>query len=99
MFDENVYVFPGLAADIADGPRRMDRKQLELAVELLNDAADFADDDSVSEALGSTTPLGFFVSYAINPDPKRLAPSGPFDNESEAWRALVHELETRLTKK
>ncbi len=99
VFDENVYVFPGLAADIADGPRRIDRKQLELAVELLNDAADFADDDSVSEALGSTTPLGFFVSYAINPDPKRLAPSGPFDNESEAWRALVHELETRLTKK
>ncbi|GGF31745.1 primosomal protein [Williamsia phyllosphaerae] len=99
VFDENVYVFPGLAADIADGPRRIDRKQLELAVELLNDAADFADDDSVSEALGSTTPLGFFVSYAVNPDPKRLAPSGPFDNESEAWRALVHELEGRLTKK
>ncbi|MCX6469993.1 MAG: primosomal protein [Corynebacteriales bacterium] len=99
VFDENVYVLPGLAEDITDGPRRIDRKQLELAVELLNDAADFADDDSVSEALGSTTPLGWFVNYAINPDPKRLAPSGPFDNESEAWRALVHELEDRLTVK
>ncbi|MBT0566827.1 primosomal protein [Williamsia sp. CHRR-6] len=96
VYDENVYILTGIADDIADGPRRMDRRQLELAVELLTDAADFADDDSVTEALGSTTPLGWFVSYAINPDPKRLAPSGPFDNESEAWRALVHELEDRL---
>ena len=58
-----------------------------------------ADDDSVSEALGSTTPLGWFVDYAINPDPKRMAPSPPFENESEAWRALVHDFEGRLVKK
>ncbi|ORM25946.1 primosomal protein [Williamsia sp. 1135] len=99
VYDDNVYVLPGLTDDIADGPRRIDRRQLELAVELLTDAADFADDDSVAEALGSTTPLGWFVNYALNPDPKRMAPSPPFDNESEAWRALEHEFETRLEKK
>ncbi|MBA4022030.1 MAG: primosomal protein [Gordonia sp.] len=99
VYDDNVYVLPGLTDDIADGPRRIDRRQLELAVELLTDAADFADDDSVAEALGSTTPLGWFVNYALNPDPKRMAPSAPFDNESEAWRALEHEFETRLEKK
>ncbi|MDY6809629.1 MAG: primosomal protein [Actinomycetota bacterium] len=99
VIDDNVYVLPGLADDISDGPRRMDRNQLDLAVELLSDAADYADDDSVSEALGSTTPLGWFVDYAINPDPKRMAPSPPFDNESEAWRALVHDFEGRLVKK
>ncbi|MAU83600.1 MAG: primosomal protein [Gordonia sp.] len=99
VIDDNVYVLPGLADDIADGPRRMDRNQLDLAVELLSDAADYADDDSVSEALGSTTPLGWFVDYAINPDPKRMAPSPPFENESEAWRALVHDFEGRLVKK
>lgn len=99
VLDENVYVLPGLVEDIADGPRRMDRTQLDLAVELLTDAADYADDDSVNEALGSTTPLGWFVDYTINPDPKRMAPSAPFENESEAWRALVHDFEDRLVKK
>ncbi|MFW0796067.1 primosomal protein [Gordonia sp. CPCC 205515] len=99
VLDENVYVLPGLTEDIADGPRRMDRDQLDLAVELLTDAADYADDDSVNEALGSSTPLGWFVDYTINPDPKRMAPSAPFDNESEAWRALVHDFEGRLVKK
>ncbi|MEE4022432.1 primosomal protein [Gordonia sp. PKS22-38] len=99
VIDDNVYVLPGLVDDIADGPRRMDRNQLDLAVELLTDAADYADDDSVSEALGTTTPLGWFVDYAINPDPKRMAPSPPFENESEAWRALVHDFERRLVKK
>ncbi|MGW5522553.1 primosomal protein [Gordonia sp. NPDC003950] len=99
VIDDNVYVLPGLSEDISDGPRRIDRNQLELAVELFTDAADYADDDSVGEALGSTTPLGWFVDYAINPDPKRLAPSPPFENEAEAWRALEHEFEDRLVKK
>lgn len=99
VIDDNVYVLPGLSEDIVDGPRRIDRNQLELAVELFTDAADFADDKSVSEALGSTTPLGWFVDYATNPDPKRMAPSPPFDNEAEAWRALEHEFEDRLVTK
>ncbi|MFT4044368.1 MAG: primosomal protein [Gordonia sp. (in: high G+C Gram-positive bacteria)] len=96
VISDNVYVLPGLSEDIIDGPRRIDRNQLDLAVELFTDAADYADDDSVSEALGSTTPLGWFVDYAVHPDPKRLAPSPPFDNEAEAWRALEHEFEDRL---
>ncbi|MDH3019043.1 primosomal protein [Gordonia sp. CNJ-863] len=99
VIDDNVYVLPGLAEDIADGPRRMDRDQLDLAVELFTDAADYAGDDTVNEALGTSTPLGWFVDYTVNPDPKRMAPSGPFDNEAEAWRALEHDFETRLVKK
>ncbi|MFW0791019.1 primosomal protein [Gordonia sp. CPCC 205333] len=97
--DDNVYVLPGLAEDILDGPRRIDSNQLELAVELLTDAADYAGDDTVGEAFASTSPLGWFVDYAINPDPKRLAPSGPFDNEAEEFRAAVHDFEDRLSKK
>ncbi|GAA1481768.1 hypothetical protein GCM10009624_22080 [Gordonia sinesedis] len=99
VIDDNVYVLPGLSEDIVDGPRRIDRSQLELAVELFTDAADFADDDTVAEALGSTTPLGWFVDYATNPDPKRMAPSPPFENEAEAWRALEHDFEDRLVTK
>lgn len=99
VIDDNVYVLPGLAEDIADGPRRMDRDQLDLAVELFTDAADYAGDATVNEALGTSTPLGWFVDYTVNPDPKRMAPSGPFDNEAEAWRALEHDFETRLVRK
>ncbi|TWS26454.1 primosomal protein [Tsukamurella sputi] len=99
VYDDNVYVLPGIGEDIADGPRRIDRDQLDLAVELLLDSADFAGDGSVRDALRPTTPLGFFVSYALDPQPRRLAPSGPFDNEAEAWRALEHDFEDRLTSK
>ncbi|MFT4086995.1 MAG: primosomal protein [Gordonia sp. (in: high G+C Gram-positive bacteria)] len=99
VLPENVYSLQGIDEDMLDGPRHVDGKQLDLAVELLTDAADFAKIDTVSEALGTTTPLGWFVDYTINPDPARLAPSGPFDNEAESWRALVHDFEERLVKR
>ncbi|OLT31799.1 primosomal protein [Rhodococcus sp. CUA-806] len=96
--EDNVYVLPGLADDLADGPTTVDPEQLDLAVELFTDAADFADDDSVETALASSTPLGWYVSYTLEPDPNRMAPSAPFDAEAEAWRALEREFESRLRK-
>ncbi|MGO3326041.1 primosomal protein [Gordonia sp. (in: high G+C Gram-positive bacteria)] len=99
VLPENVYALQGIDEDILDGPRRVESRQMDLAVELLTDAADYAGIESVNEQLASTTPLGWFVDYAINPDPKRLAPSGPYDNEAEEWRALVHDFEERLTKR
>ncbi|MGB6245380.1 MULTISPECIES: primosomal protein [Gordonia] len=99
VLPENVYALQGIGEDILDGPRRIDEHQLDLAVELLTDAADYAGIDTVNEALATTTPLGWFVDYAVHPDPKRLAPSGPFDNEAEVWRALVHDFEDRLTRR
>lgn len=97
--DDNVYVLPGLADDLAEGPTAVDVDQLDLAVELFTDAADFAGDDSVDEALATSTPLGWYVSYTLEPSPDRLAPSAPFDVEAEAWRALEREFESRLRKK
>ncbi|MCF8570516.1 primosomal protein [Gordonia sp. HY002] len=99
VLPENVYALQGIDEDILDGPRRVESRQMDLAVELLTDAADYADIETVNETLASTTPLGWFADYAINPDPKRLAPSGPYDNEAEEWRALVHDFEDRLTKR
>lgn len=96
--DDNVYVLPGLADDLSAGPEAVDTDQLDLAVELFTDAADFADDDSVEAALASSTPLGWYVSYTLEPDPNRLAPSAPFDVEAEGWRALEREFEARLRK-
>lgn len=92
----NVYVLPGLADDIAEGPDNVDPTQLDLAVELLTDAADWAGDDSVATALAPSESLGWLVSFVLRPDPTRLAPSAPFDKEEAAWTALVDKFEERL---
>jgi hypothetical protein len=94
----NTYVLPGIADDISDGPDTVDPTQLELAVELLTDAADWAGDDSVNAALAPSESLGWLVSFVLRPDPSRLAPSAPFDKEETAWKALVDKFEERLRK-
>ncbi|RVW05189.1 primosomal protein [Rhodococcus xishaensis] len=94
--DANVYVLPGLADDLAEGPDAVDADQLELAVELFTDAADFAKDDSTDAALASSTPLGWYVSYLLDPTPGRMTPSPPFQTEAAAWRTLEQEFEARL---
>jgi hypothetical protein len=93
---DNTYVLHGLSEDLADGPNTVDPVQLDLAVELLTDAADWAGDSSVSEALAQSESLGWLVSFVLRPDPTRLAPSPPFDAEVAAWRRLVQNFEDRL---
>ncbi|WP_067544081.1 primosomal protein [Nocardia crassostreae] len=96
--EENVYVLPGIADDLAAGPQSVDTDQLDLAVELFTDAADYADDDAVETALAVSTPLGWYVSYLLNPDPTRMAPNPPFNAEAEQWRALEVAFEGHLRK-
>lgn len=96
--DDNVYVLPGLADDLENGPEAVDPDQLDLAVELFTDAADYANDTSLEEALAPSTPLGWYVSYVVEPVEGRLAPSAPFSAEAESWRALEREFEARLRK-
>lgn len=92
----NTYVLASLDDDIGDGPDAVDPNQLELAVELLTDAADWSGDNTVGEALTTSERLGWFVSYVLKPDPTRLAPSGPFDDEQKTWRGLINDFEDRL---
>jgi hypothetical protein len=96
--ESNTYVLPGIADDIAEGPDTVDPTQLDLAVELLTDAADWADDDSVTAALAPSESLGWLVSFVLRPDPTRLAPSAPYDKEEAAWRGLIDTFEERLRK-
>lgn len=96
---DNTYVLNGLADDIADGPDAVDPVQLDLAVELLRDTADWADDKSVAEALAQSESLGWLVSFILSPDPTRLAPSPPFTAEQEAWTRLIESFEERLDLK
>lgn len=92
----NCYVLSGLADDLAGGPETVDPTQLDLAVELITDAEQWAGSDTADEALASSEPLGWLVSFVLRPDPTRLAPSPPFDAEVQAWRTLVSNLEDRL---
>jgi hypothetical protein len=96
--DENVYVLPGLADDLGEGPDAVDPEQLELAVELLADAADYLDDDAVEQALAKSNPLGWYIAYVLDPDSSRMAPQPPFAAEAQQWRTLEHALEAALTR-
>lgn len=93
---ENTYVLDGLDDAMLGGPLEVDAAQLTLAAELLDDAATARGDDEVSVALSTATALGNLVRAITQPDPDRLPPSPPFDDEAAAWRTLVDAFETSL---
>jgi hypothetical protein len=93
--DDNVYVLTGIADDLADGPDAIDRDQLELAVELLRDVGDYAEDTTVDESLDADQPLGRVVAYVLDPDTVSR-PTGPYAKAVEQWEALEAFVESRL---
>ncbi len=95
--DDNIYVFTGLADDLEDGIDEVDRDQLELAVELLTDVAEYSEDDSVDAELDSDTPLGKLVGHLLEPD-KHDEPKGAFSDAAESWRTLERAMEARLRR-
>jgi hypothetical protein len=95
--DDNVYVLTGIADDLADGPDAIDRDQLELAVELLRDVGEYAEDTIVDETLDADQPLGRLVAYVLDPDTVRR-PSPPYAKAVEQWEALEAFVESRLRK-
>ena len=95
--DENVYVLTGLADDLADGPDAVDREQLDLAVELLRDVGDYAEDNTADKALATENPLGKLVAYVLEPDSVRK-PASPYAKAVEAWEELERFVESRLRR-
>ena len=95
VIDDNVYVLSGLSDDIADGPDAVDRDQLELAVELLRDVSEYAEDSSVEEALDVDQPLGRFIAHVLSPD-KVHKPPAPYAKAVEQWDELEAFVESRL---
>lgn len=93
--DDNVYVLSGIADDIADGPDAVDVDQLTLAVELMRDVGDYAEDGTVEEKLDVDEPLGKFVSHLLNPG-KVARPSAPYAKAVEQWESLQSFVESRL---
>ncbi|MET4431825.1 primosomal protein [Mycolicibacterium sp. 624] len=95
VLDENIYVLSGLADDIADGPEAVDRDQLDLAVELLRDVADYAEDPAVDTALDADQPLGRFVAHVLDADTVSKPPA-PYAKAVAQWEELETFVESRL---
>jgi hypothetical protein len=93
--EDNVYVTSGLADDLADGPDSVDRDQLELAVELLRDVGDYAEDDIVDETLDADMPLGLLVAHVLDSGTVSK-PSAPYAKAVQQWESLETFLESRL---
>jgi hypothetical protein len=93
--DDNVYMLTGIAADLADGPDAIDRDQLELAVELLRDVGEYAEDTIVEETLDADQSLGRVVAYVLDPDTVSR-PGPPYAKAVEQWEALEAFVESRL---
>jgi hypothetical protein len=95
--DDNVYVLTGIADDLADGPDAIDRDQLELAVELLRDVGEYAEDTIVEDTLDADQALGRVVAHVLDPDTVRK-PGPPYATAVEQWEALEAFVESRLRK-
>lgn len=93
---ENTYVIDGLMQQLARGPEEVHPRRLELAVELLTDAANARGDDETTDAMTTATPLGWLIGACLRPDPNRLAPSPPFTDEVTAWNILVERFVATL---
>ncbi|MGH3561489.1 MAG: protein export chaperone SatS [Mycobacterium sp.] len=95
--DDNVYVLTGLVDDFADGPAAVDRDQLDLAVELLRDIGEYAEDDIVDDTLEPDRPLGKLVGYVLDPESVGK-PKAPFAAAVKEWEELERFVESRLRR-
>ncbi len=95
--DDNVYVLTGLADDLGDGPDAVDREQVDLAVELLRDVGEYAEDNTVDKALQPDKPLAKLVAYVLEPD-SEAKPSAPYAEAVRSWEELERFVESRLRR-
>lgn len=95
--DDNIYVLTGLADDFAEGPDAVDREQLELAVELLRDVGDYAEDNTVDKALATERPLGQLIAYVLEPGSVGK-PTPPYAEAVREWEELDRFVESRLRR-
>jgi hypothetical protein len=95
--DDNVYVLTGLVDDLADGPDAVDRDQLDLAIELLRDVGDYAEDNTADQALALERPLGKLAAYVLDSD-SVSRPAPPYADAVQAWEELEGFVESRLRR-
>lgn len=95
--DDNVYVLSGIVDDLTDGPDTVDREQLDLAVEFLQDVGTYAEDGVVAETLDPDRPLGRMVSYVLDRE-SVTEPQRPFAPAVKEWEKLEQFVQSRLRR-
>ena len=93
--DDNVYVLTDIVDDLAEGPDALDRDQLALAVELLQDIGDYSEDPSVDAKLATDAPLGRLIGCVLEPG-SVSRPSAPFTEAVAQGESLEPFVESRL---
>ncbi|MDQ2626057.1 MAG: primosomal protein, partial [Actinomycetota bacterium] len=93
--DDNVYVLSGMVDDLTDGPDAVDREQLELAVEFLQDVGSYAEDGVVADTLKPDRALGRMVDYVLDRE-SVAAPQRPYAPAVKEWEQLEQFVQSRL---
>lgn len=93
--DDNIYVLTDIVDELAEGPDALDRDQLELAVELLRDVGDYAEDAGVAAKLAPDAPLGQLIGHVLDPE-SVSRPSAPYADAVAQWETLESFVESRL---
>lgn len=93
--EDNIYVLTDIVDELAEGPDALDHDQLELAVELLRDIGDYAEEASVAAKLNADEPLGRLIAYVLDPN-SVSRPSAPYADAVDQWESLERFVESRL---
>ncbi|MDO4762513.1 MAG: hypothetical protein Q4A31_11380 [Corynebacterium sp.] len=96
---DNVYSFNGIARDIERGPEHVDTDQVLRAYELLADAADWAQDDSLNSFFLANPRMQDYISYITGSTRTTgYIPTPPFHEHVDAWNQLEQMLIKRFSK-
>lgn len=96
---DNSYSFAGIADDIAKGVDAVDTAQMGKAYELLADAADWAQDDSLNSLLLANPRMQDYLAYMLgSTEAGGYVPSAPFTDKAQAWREMEEQLIKRFSK-
>ena len=96
---DNSYSLNGIASDIEKGVDSVDTQQMSKAYELMADAADWADDDSLNSYLLANPRMQDYLAYMMgSTEAAGYVPSAPFTDKAEGWRELEDLLVKRFSK-
>lgn len=99
VHQDNSYSFTGLVADIGKGPDAVDTDQMARAYELLADAADWAQDDSLNSYFLANPRMQDYISYMLgSPGTSGYVPSEPFNDHAKGWKELEEMLVKRFSR-
>ncbi len=96
---DNSYSFNGIADDIRTGPDAVDTAQMGKAYEMMADAADWAQDDSLNSFLLANPRMQDYLAYMLgSTEQAGYVPSAPFEDKAEAWQEIEDQLVKRFSK-